>query len=120
MMVAGSGAVAYIDPAKASFLPVCPLFTLTGLACPGCGLTRGFHALFNGDIITALDFNFLIPIWAVVFGWILISLMVVAIRGRGLAMWPLKPGFLWTFMIVLVAFGVLRNLPFYPLTILYP
>ena len=119
-MSVGSGAVAYFDPSKANFLPVCPLYSLTGFACPGCGLTRGFHALFHGDVIAAMDFNALIPVWAVIFVYVFISLTLLAVRGRGLPMWPTTPRFLWTFMIVLLVFGVLRNLPFYPLSILFP
>ena len=120
VMAAGSGAVAYFDPAKANFFPVCPLFALTGFACPGCGLTRGFHALFRGDIIPALDFNFLVPIWAAIFGWVTVSLILLAVRGRGLYMWPTRPKFMYAFMIVLATFGVLRNIPAWPLTILFP
>lgn len=119
-ILGGSAVVAYFDPARSGFLPVCPLYTLTGFACPGCGLTRGFHALFHGDIIPALDFNLLIPVWAVIFGWVFVSLGLMAVRGRGLPMWPTWPRFLWTFMIVLLAFGVLRNVPVWPLTILFP
>lgn len=121
MMIAGGAVVTFLfDPVKSSFLPVCPLFSLTGFACPGCGLTRGFHALFHGDIITAIDFNALIPFWAVVFGWVFVSLILLAVRGRGLPMWPTYPKVLWVFMIVLVGFGVLRNVPIWPLTILFP
>jgi len=119
-MIAGAGAVAYFDPTRANFFPVCPLFALTGFACPGCGLTRGFHALFHGDIITALDFNFLIPVWAVIFGWVTVSLMLLAVHGRGLYMWPTRPSFMSVFMVVLLTFGVLRNIPAWPLTILFP
>jgi hypothetical protein len=119
-MLASSAAVASFDPSKANFFPVCPLFALTGFACPGCGLTRGFHALFQGDIIPAIDFNALIPLWAVIFSWVFISLVLTAIRGRGLAMWPTYPRFLWVFMIVLLGFGVVRNIPVWPLTILFP
>lgn len=116
-----AGVVGFLfDPVKSNFLPVCPLYSLTGLACPGCGLTRGFHALFHGDVITALDFNLLLPIWAVIIGYVFISLVLLAVRGRGLPMWPSYPKFLWGFMIVLVGFGVLRNIPVWPLTILFP
>lgn len=108
------------DPAKSSFFPVCPLYSLTGLACPGCGLTRGFHALFHGDLIAALDFNLLLPIWAAIIGYVFVSLILLAVRGRGLPMWPSYPRFLWGFMIVLVGFGGLRNIPVWPLTILSP
>ena len=120
VVIGASGAVAYFDPAKANFFPVCPLFALTGFACPGCGLTRGFHSLFHGDLISAIDFNALIPVWAMIFAYVFVSLILLAMRGRGLPMWPTWPRFLWTFMIVLLVFGVLRNLPVYPFTILFP
>ncbi len=119
-MAGGSAAVTYFDPTTAGFFPVCPLYTLTGFACPGCGLTRGFHALFHGDIPTALHFNVLIPVWAAIFGYVFISSVLLAVRGKGLPMWPTWPRFLWTFMIVLLVFGVVRNIPVYPFTILFP
>ena len=119
-MVAGVGLAASFDPGRSNLFPVCPLFALTGLACPGCGLTRGFHSLFNGDIIPAIDFNAMIPFWVVIFAWIFFSLFLTALRGRGLAMWPTYPKFLWVFMVVLFGFGILRNVPVWPLTILFP
>lgn len=120
VMAGGSAFTAYFDPSKANFFPVCPLYSLTGFACPGCGLTRGFHSLFHGDVLTALDFNALIPVWAVIFGYVFVSSVLLAVRGKGLPMWPTWPRVLWTFLIVLLVFGVLRNLPFYPFTILFP
>jgi hypothetical protein len=119
-MSVGSAAVWYFDPTTAGLFPVCPLFKLTGLACPGCGLTRGFHALFHGDLITALDYNALIPIFVLIFGFFLISMMMVAVRGRGLVKLTNSPKLLFGFFVLLIVFGVLRNLPFYPLTFLYP
>ena len=116
----GSTVVAYHDPTTTHLFPVCPLYAITGFACPGCGLTRGFHALFHGDVVTALDFNALIPIWAVIFVWVVISLSLYAVRGKGLPMWPTNPRFMWAFMSVLLVFGILRNLPIYPFTILFP
>ena len=118
--VAGSAVIALNDPTKAAFFPICPLLSFTGLACPGCGLTRGFHALFNGDIATALDFNLLLPIWLVLFGWIFVSLTLTAVRGRGLQMPVLSGKTVWMTAAVLLTFGVLRNMPWYPLTVLYP
>jgi Protein of unknown function (DUF2752) len=120
VLVGGAGAVAYFDPSKQNFFPICPLLALTGFACPGCGLTRGFHALIQGDLITAIDFNALIFVWAAILGWVTLSLGVLAIRGRGLYMWPMRPRFMYAFMISLITFGVLRNIPAWPLTILYP
>ena len=118
-LASGSIFVACFDPARLG-LPLCPLLAMTGFACPGCGLTRAFHALLTGDIIPALDFNILVPVWAAIFGYSFVSLVLLAVRGRGLPMWPTWPRFLWTFMIVLLTFGVVRNIPIWPLTILFP
>jgi hypothetical protein len=119
-MGAGSSVVWAFDPSTTHFLPVCPLYSLTGFACPGCGLTRGFHALFHGDVLTALDFNALIPIWTVIFGYLFVSLCLTAIRGRGLPWKFISPSVLLGLLILLITFGVLRNLPYYPFTILFP
>ena len=120
VMAAAAAFVAYFDPAKASFFPLCPLYSMTGFACPGCGLTRGFHELFHGRLIPALDFNLLIPVWVAIFGWAFVSLSMYVVRGRGLPMWPTRPRFLWTFLITLLAFGIVRNIPAWPFTILFP
>ena len=119
-MIGGSAFVAYFDPTQVHIFPVCPLYAMTGFACPGCGLTRGFHALFHGDIPTALHFNALIPIWAVIFAVALVSVVLYAIRGRGLSFNRLSPHLLWVFMVALIIFGVLRNIPAYPFTLLFP
>ena len=119
-VTAGSGFVWYFDPSTFNFFLVCPLYTYTGFACPGCGLTCGFHALFHGDILTALDFNALIPLWVIVFGFVVVSLFWVAVRGKSLIRLEATPKFLFGLLGLLIAFGVVRNLPFYPFTFLYP
>ena len=118
--VVGSTVVSYFDPSTYNFFPVCPLFKLTGFACPGCGLTRGFHALFHGDLLTALHFNALIPVWVGIFGYLFLSLVMFAVRCKALPMKLPSPVVLWIFMFGLLAFGVLRNLPIYPFSLLYP
>ena len=119
-MAGGSATVWAVDPSQTHFLPICPLYALTGFACPGCGLTRGFHALFHGDILTALHFNLLIPIWAVIFGYVFVSLILIATRGRGLPLRFVKPSMLVGMLVLMLSFGVLRNLPYYPFNILFP
>lgn len=120
VFTAGAGVVWYFDPAKSSFFPVCPLLTLTGFACPGCGLTRGFHALFHGDVVTALDYNALIPLFVVVFGFFYVSLILVAVRGWAFPKWTLSLKAIWVTLGLLIVFGILRNLPFYPFNLLFP
>ena len=45
----------------------CPFKDMTGLSCPGCGITRAFIAIGHGDIITALKNNPLILLFFPVF-----------------------------------------------------
>jgi len=119
-VVGGASVVWYFEPTTAGFFPACPLYTTTGFACPGCGMTRGFHALFHGDLITALDYNALIPLIIVFFGYLILSMIMVAVRGRGLGLGKWGLTFIWVTLVVLLTFGIIRNLPFYPFTILFP
>jgi len=83
-------------------------------------MTRGLHALMHGDILTALDFNALLPLVLIFFGYIFVSLLMFAVRGRLLMPAESSLKFLWIFLGLLIVFGVLRNLPFYPFSVLFP
>jgi hypothetical protein len=119
-MAAGAGVVSYFEPASTGFFPVCPLYSLTGFACPGCGLTRGFHALFHGDVLGALDYNAMLPFFAALIGFGFVSLVYFAVRGKRIPVNLLHPNALWVFLVLLLVFGVTRNLPWYPFTVLFP
>jgi hypothetical protein len=119
-MAIGIAAVWYFDPTSVSFLPACPLYKTTGYACPGCGLTRGFHALFHGDVLTALDFNALTPLVAIFLTYIFVAMFSVAARGRALVFGNWNLVLLWVALGLLIVFGIIRNLPYYPFTVLFP
>ncbi len=50
---------------------ICPIALVTGVACPGCGMTRAASALIRGDLPLALTYHPLIPLIAVlaIVGW---------------------------------------------------
>ena len=50
---------------------VCPFALITGMACPGCGMTRAASYLVRGDVTTALGYHPLVPLIALlsVGGW---------------------------------------------------
>ncbi len=120
VMTLGAGLVWYVDPSRAKFLPACPLYVTTGYACPGCGLTRGFHALFHGDFVRALDFNALIPLFILIFGFFYLSMFLVAVRGRAFPTWSLSLPAIWGLLVLLLVFGIVRNLPYHPFSVLFP
>jgi len=51
---------------------ICPFALSTGMACPGCGMTRAASALVRADLGSALAFHPLIPAVAVLAatGWV--------------------------------------------------
>lgn len=48
---------------------VCPVHWLTGIPCPGCGMTRSFVAIARGQLPTALDYH---PLGPLLFGGFLV------------------------------------------------
>ncbi|MGW6449074.1 DUF2752 domain-containing protein [Lentzea sp. NPDC055074] len=55
---AGAVLLLFVDPNQpGNLLPKCPFHWLTGLNCPGCGVTRMLHALLHGDVVGAFHFN---------------------------------------------------------------
>ena len=108
-----------LDPNKpGSVLPPCPFYALTGLYCPGCGSTRCLHALVHFDLATAWAMNPLLLLS-------LPALLVLTAQGAGLLPARLLPlarqlcrPVAWG--VLLVGYGVLRNLPWAPFTALAP
>ncbi|GGJ25614.1 DUF2752 domain-containing protein [Streptomyces brasiliensis] len=114
ILAAVAGAFAYvgtIDPNEPGHYPVCPLYRLTGLYCPGCGGLRSAHAFIHGDFTAALQDN--APAVAAYLGFaVLWTVWVVrAARGRppGLRLGPVQ---LWSLVALMLVFTVVRNLPF--------
>ena len=110
--------VGYFNPVTAGFFPTCPFHSITGLNCPGCGMTRGFNALFHGDFLGALHFNALIPFFTILFGYFALSLLLVAVRGYGLNWKIFTPKIVTAFLVFTLIYAVGRNLPFYPFNLL--
>jgi hypothetical protein len=113
----GATYVRTVDPARSGLFPACPFHRLTGLWCPGCGLTRALHYLLEGDVARALGANlFVLPVLALC-GYLWLSWFWPALTGRRLPSLNRVPAAAWAGTVgLLLVFGVLRNLaPFHAL-----
>lgn len=108
-------------PSGVPWLPSCLLHDLTGLNCPGCGMTRAAHATLQGRLGDAFRYNpvgmILLPVASVGLGieainWVrekpLPFRMKLGARGA------------WVLAGIVISFGILRNIPVWPLTLLAP
>lgn len=122
IILAFAGLLVFIfyDPVKSIFFPKCPFHLLTGLYCPGCGAQRALHQLLRGHVAAALDHNPLLILALPVLCYGVISELLRVVRGRGLPRVMAAPAAGWAALIVIVAFWILRNIPFAPFTYLAP
>lgn len=91
----------------------CPFHFITGLKCPGCGITTMFVAIWNLNFYEAFIANpltfVLLPVWFI----FIIYLSVIYINKGGLSL----PTYVNYCVVVLgaiyIIFGILRNMPFW-------
>lgn len=98
-----------IDPAESKLAPPCLFHEMTGLYCSGCGTLRSLHCLLNGDIGGAVAKN---PLLFILFPGVLILLF------NKKWLWHPRTG--WSLLIIIVSYGILRNIPLWPFTLLAP
>ena len=98
-----------IDPMESGIMPQCVFHKLTGLQCMGCGTQRMLHALLHGDLRGAMEANAMVVLLLPFLGglvWIEINRtryprLYVAVHSRGIII---------GFAVILMAWGILRNL----------
>lgn len=97
------------NPEEEVFFIPCMLNKLTGIKCPGCGMTRSVHYLVNGNIKQAIWYNLmLIPIIILViyalYRYIRYLVKDEEIINKALENW------LKVYLVIILIFGVTRNL----------
>jgi len=107
----------FVEP-KNGNLPKCFFHELTGLYCPGCGGQRSLHALLNGHILRAIDYNLLF----IVLLPLIIYFMYMFVTGKkySKASFIYHPKFSFVIAIVVVSFWMFRNIPVKPFSFLAP
>ena len=100
-------------------LPVCPTKALLGIDCPGCGSLRMLYSLMHGNLMAAATFNALGLAALVLLVWAYLVWTYGRLTGRRIRSWQHQR---WSAMVTLslvVAWFVVRNIPFAPFTGLY-
>ena len=87
----------------------CPFFLITGFQCPGCGISRMLMALIRLDFVSAFHYNPAVLLTSPILLFFLIRSDIGYIRtGKSSVN---KYNFVWIAeLVILLAFGVVRNL----------
>jgi len=120
MAAGGLSFVYLLDPETSELFPPCPFLALTGFYCPGCGTLRALHQLTRGHPVAALDLNPLMILMLPFIAYFLASHVMLAATGRPLKTFFVRPALIWTLLVVILVYWMLRNVPAYPLTLLAP
>lgn len=99
----------WFDPSSTMLFPRCPVKSLTGWDCPGCGAQRCLHALLHGRWSDAWHYN---PLLMVMIPVMAVMIVSETFRDR----WPrfnrvmTSRPLIVTLLIIFGAWMVIRNL----------
>lgn len=88
------------DPASGPIFP-CLFNQLTGLHCPGCGMSRAFNAFLHFDLRQSIRYNAL----PYVLGPFAVIAFVRYIQNKPYGIW------VGIMLAIAIGYGILRNLP---------
>ena len=116
--MAGAAVLFFFNPATTVFYPKCLFHEVTGLYCPGCGTTRALHCLLHGEFLEALHENALAILAIPLLGGLMLRRFLR--RRPPVAGSRFRLVWIVVFLVVVAAFGVLRNVPCQPFSWLAP
>jgi hypothetical protein len=120
-VISGVAAVLYLfSPYDSGLYATCPFKVLTDLHCPGCGTLRGLHELTLGHLGTAIGLNPLMVLSLPFIAFSIIKYIVAGILGRTERKIFIPSVFIWSLLGIIILFWILRNLPYFPFTMLAP
>lgn len=109
--VAGAVLLHLRDPHQAGSYGTCPFSAVTGLPCPGCGSLRAVNDLTDGDVVAAAGSNLLAVLLVAALAAAWLVWVVTITTGRPWRLPTPTAAWGWGLLALVVAFGVVRNLP---------
>lgn len=107
----------FVEP-KNGNLPKCIFHQLTDLYCPGCGVQRSFHALLNGHVLRAIDYNLMFILFLPLIVYFIITFLLDKKYSPSSFIYTKK--FSLSILVFVISFWVLRNIPVAPFNWLAP
>lgn len=103
------------------FGPPCPIYSLMGVYCPGCGGGRACVALLHGDMLGAFGYNPMFILLLPFVAYYAVKVYIAYVFGKDILPFP-KIGMKTALSLVaaVLLFTVLRNIPIEPFTYLAP
>lgn len=99
----------------------CLFHIITGLYCPGCGAGRASYSILHGRFYMAFRYNpmyvTLLPFLGM---YIVARLIDWILTGGNHVDQKINQKVLYVVLVIVVGFGIVRNIPIYPFTLLVP
>lgn len=109
-----------LNPAEHPIFPRCIFNSVTGYYCPGCGSQRAIHSLLHLDFAGVVSYNFLfLPASLLILYHYTFPVLnkKFNLKLPNVFYFRSTP---WIIFGVVIVFFILRNLPFYPFSVLAP
>lgn len=108
------------NPSDFIFFPKCPMYSFTGLYCPGCGSQRGIHQILNGNIIEGFRHNYLLLLMFIVLGYKFALYIFKKIFNTNINNLLHRPITTKLILVFVILFWILRNINLLPFRELAP
>lgn len=103
-----------MDPSKSSYFLKCPLKSISGYDCAGCGIQRAFHELLHFRILKAFQYN---PLFVISIPFLVFLLFLNFSKNEKLKTSVKKyifhKNFIILLLIIVFVFSLLRNSHYY-------
>ncbi len=102
------------NPLESNYFPKCPVYSTTGIKCPGCGSQRAAHHLLNGQVANAFEEN---PLLILAIPYILFGMVIDSTKesSDNLLKWRkilFGQKAIYVVLFIIVIFCISRNIDF--------